>query len=65
MKVLLRRIPQLHAANEQEKVELLAEQTGLLRSDIDAALHNIAALRPQEFTRQIQTLQRLRKHYER
>jgi len=65
MKILMRRIPQLHGKSEQEKVVLLAEQTGLLQSDIDVALHNIAASRPQEFTRQIQTLQRLRKHYER
>lgn len=65
MKILMRRIPQLHGKSEQEKVALLAEQTGLLQSDIDVALHNIAASRPQEFTRQIQTLQRLRKHYER
>lgn len=65
LKVLIRRIPQLHGKSEQEKVALLAEQTGLLQSDIDVALHNIAASRPQEFTRQIQTLQRLRKHYER
>jgi hypothetical protein len=65
LKVLLRRIPQLHGKNEQDKVALLAEQTGLSQSDIDGALHNIAASRPQEFTRQIQTLQRLRKHYER
>ena len=65
MKLLLRRVPQLHRASEEDKVAQLAEQTGLLRSDIDAALHNGASARPQEFTRQIQTLQRLRKHYER
>jgi hypothetical protein len=65
LKILLRRVPQLQGKNEQDKVALLAEQTGLLQSDIDVALHNIAASRPQDFTRQIQTLQRLRKHYER
>lgn len=64
-KILLRRAPELHKLNEQERVAYLAEHTGLLRSDVDSALHYVAASRPPEFTRQIQTLQRLRKYYER
>jgi hypothetical protein len=69
-KILLRRIPELHKLAEQEKIEHLASNSQLSHSqfshaDLTAALYNVPAPRPAEFTRQIQTLQRLRKQYER
>jgi len=64
-KILLRRIPELHKLAEQEKIAHLASLSGFSYADLTAALYNVPAPRPTEFTRQIQTLQRLRKQYER
>jgi len=64
-KILLRRLPDLQKLAPQQKIELLAQQSKLTQADLDAALLSMALPRPAEFTRQIRTLQRLRKQYDR
>ncbi|HSY27706.1 MAG TPA: hypothetical protein VK832_09410, partial [Burkholderiaceae bacterium] len=64
-KILLRRVPELHKLAEQEKIEYLVSLSQLSHAALTAALYNVPAPRPAEFTLQIQTLQRLRKQYER
>ncbi|HXA46956.1 MAG TPA: DUF4350 domain-containing protein [Burkholderiaceae bacterium] len=63
--ILRRRLPALQTFTPQEKIAHLAQQTHFSHADLISALHNEPAARATEFTRQIQTLQRLRKHYER
>lgn len=63
-KILLRRAPELQKFTQQQKIEHLALQSRLPQSELAAALNNPPSPRPTEFTRQIQTLQRLRMQYE-
>lgn len=64
-KILLRRMPELQKLAQEQKIELLTPQSGLAPSELDAALQKTSVPRAAEFTRQIQTLQRLRKRFER
>jgi hypothetical protein len=63
--ILRRRLPALQTSSPQEQIAQLAQHTHFSHADLIAALQNEPASRAPEFTRQIQTLQRLRKHYER
>lgn len=64
-RLLQRRAPELHGLTPDEQVTRLAQSCGLARAAVAGALHQPASASPQEFTRQIKTLQQLRKHYER
>lgn len=64
-KLLQRRVPQLQRLEQQEQIRHLAETVRLVPADLVLALHRPASSIPAEFTRQIQTLQRLRKFHER
>ncbi|MES2148264.1 MAG: DUF4350 domain-containing protein [Pseudomonadota bacterium] len=63
--LLERRQPELRALGPGDQLALMARLTGLPLGALDAALFQPALRRPQEFTRQIRTLQQLRNHYER
>ena len=64
-RVLARRAPELRRLPPNRLIQDLALQCGLTQEHLDHALLAPPASLPAEFTRQIQTLQRLRKHYER
>jgi len=64
-KIFLRRLPELHNLAPEQRIEHLALQSKLTQFDLTAALLDTASPRPAEFTRQIQTLQRLRKQFDR
>jgi hypothetical protein len=62
---LLRRAPALMRLPVSELIELLLQSTRISRERLEAAFNGPAATRPQSFIVQIQTLQQVRKHYER
>ena len=64
-KTLQRRIPMLAQLSPPEQIECLLQDAGINRGALELALQSPAATTPLLFIRQIQTLQRLRKHYER
>ncbi len=64
-KMLERRAPELRKLTSDERIAKLAELCKLKPIDVEQALLNTAARVPAEFTYQIQTLQLLRKQYER
>ncbi|WP_028101425.1 DUF4350 domain-containing protein [Pseudoduganella violaceinigra] len=64
-KLLLRRLPELHAMDGNERARRLARLTRLPEAHILDALLGAPATRAAEFTRQISTLQQLRAHHER
>lgn len=64
-KLLQRRVPQLQRLERPEQIRHLAETVRLAPDDLVLALYRPASSVPAEFTRQIQTLQRLRKFHER
>ncbi len=64
-KLLQRRAPELLRMRPDEQADHLTHYCKLPTADIVNALFQPAARLPSEFTRQIQTLQQLRKHYER
>jgi hypothetical protein len=64
-KLLLRRLPELHALAGDERARRLARLTRLPEAQVREALHGPAAARAADFTRQISTLQQLRAHHER
>jgi hypothetical protein len=64
-KMLLRKAPALLRLPPSEQASQLARLCNLPGADVARALHQPAANHPIDFTRQIQTLQQLRKHYER
>lgn len=64
-KTLSRRVPQLVRLSREEQLELLVQATGMNRLALELALFKPVATLPQQFIRQIYTLQQLRKHYER
>jgi hypothetical protein len=64
-KTLTRRVPQLSRMAREEQLEFLVQACAMNRLALDLALFKPAATNPQQFIRQINTLQRLRKHYER
>lgn len=63
--VLQRRAPELQRLPFAEKINLMARYCKLDKTDLASALQQGASRSPLVFTRQIQTLQQLRKHYER
>ena len=64
-KTLSRRVPQLVRLSREEQLELLVQATSMNRLALELALFKPVATLPQQFIRQIHTLQQLRKHYER
>jgi hypothetical protein len=64
-RLLLRRTPELLRLAPAERARELAKRCKLSSSDVAAALLGPASKLPIDFTRQIQTLQQLRKHHER
>lgn len=64
-KTLSRRVPQLVRMSHEEQLEFLAQATRMNRLALELALFKPVATLPQQFIRQIYTLQQLRKHYER
>jgi hypothetical protein len=64
-KILLRKAPALLRLPPSEQASQLARICNLPGAEVARALHQPAANHPIDFTRQIQTLQQLRKHYER
>lgn len=64
-KTLNRRLPQLARLSRAEQLEFLVQATSMNRLALELALFKDASTAPQQFIRQITTLQRLRKHYER
>jgi hypothetical protein len=64
-KLLLRKAPAVLRLPPSEQASRLAHICNLPGADVARALHQPAARHPIDFTRQIQTLQQLRKHYER
>lgn len=64
-KLLLRRAPELLRLTPAERVAQLARDCRVPHEDVASALLEPASKLPIDFTRQIQTLQRLRKHHER
>lgn len=64
-KLLLRRLPELHALAGGERARRLARLTRLPEAQVGDALHGPAAARAADFTRQISILQQLRAHHER
>lgn len=64
-KTLLRKTPALLRMPPEEQAVYLAQLCNLSHADIALALHQPASKHPIHFTRQIQILQQLRKHYER
>lgn len=65
LRIIERRAPEMVQVGSSEQSQLLATACSLSRANIASALHQRASSRPIDFTRQIQTLQQLRKHYER
>lgn len=64
-KQLLRRLPELHALDGNERARRLARLLKLPEAQVADALLGAPATRAAEFTRQISTLQQLRAHHER
>lgn len=64
-KLLLRRLPELHALDGNERARRLARLAKLPEAHVTDAMLGAPAKRAAEFTRQISTLQQLRAHYER
>lgn len=64
-RLLLCRAPELQCLPPAERAARFARDYKLPQADVASALLEPAAKQPTDFTRQIQTLQRLRKHYER
>lgn len=64
-KLLLRRLPELHALDGNERARRLARLSKLPEAQVADAMLGAPATRAAEFTRQISTLQQLRAHYER
>lgn len=64
-KLLQRRVPELQRLEPQDQIRHLAESVRLAPAHLVLALHRPASSVPAEFTRQIHTLQRLRKFHER
>lgn len=64
-RVLHRRAPELLRLDAQEQIRRLAHSVRLPPAELVLALHRPASAVPAEFTRQIQTLQQLRKSHER
>lgn len=64
-KLLARRAPELLHLTPAERASDLAQRCGLAQAEVMSALYEPASKLPNEFTRQIQTLQQLRKHHER
>lgn len=64
-KLLLRRLPELHALDGNERARRLARLLKLPEAHVADAMLGAPAKRAAEFTRQISTLQQLRAHYER
>jgi hypothetical protein len=64
-KTLHRRLPKLARLTPTEQIECLLQDTKINRTALEMALQSQAASVPLVFIRQIHTLQRLRKHYER
>lgn len=60
-----RREPGLKRLNPAQQLARLATQYGMDQASLEHALHREATAHPADFTRQIQTLQTLRKHHER
>lgn len=65
VKVLQRRAPAIMRLSQTEQIAQLSELCSINRPDLVLALSSGAASTPLLFIRQIKTLQRLRKHYER
>jgi len=65
LQVLLRRLPELHALDGNERVRRLARLTQLPETQVSEALLGAPAARAADFTRQISILQQLRAHHER
>ncbi len=65
LNVFRRRAPELLRMDAAEQEKHLVRFCKIGRDELHAALHQPAAGRPLEFTRQIKTLQILRTHYER
>lgn len=64
-KQLLRRLPELHALDPNERVRRLARLASLPEAQVSDALLGAPAARGADFTRQISILQQLRAHHER
>lgn len=64
-KLLLRRMPELLRMTPAERATTVAQASKMPAAAVASALLDPAAKHPIEFTRQIQTLQQLRKHHER
>lgn len=64
-KQLLRRLPELHALEGNERARRLARLAKLPEAQVSDALYGAVAARAADFTRQISTLQQLRAHHER
>ena len=64
-RTLARRIPALRRLAPERQIERLAGESGIGRTELERALHDAPARLPIDFTKQVQTLQDLRKHYER
>jgi hypothetical protein len=62
---LLRRLPELHALDGNERARRLARLTQLPEALVSDALLGAPAARAADFTRQISILQQLRAHHER
>lgn len=65
LKILQRRAPAIMRLPEAQQIEQLSATCSINRPDLVLALSSAAAPTPLLFMRQIKTLQRLRKHYER
>lgn len=65
LKMLNRKLPQLEKMSETERIVYLAEQCKMNATNIRNALTQPAARLAHEYTKQIQTLQKLRHFYER
>jgi hypothetical protein len=65
LKILQRRAPAIMRLAEAEQIAQLSATCSINRPDLVLALSSAAAPTPLLFMRQIKTLQRLRKHYER
>lgn len=65
LKMLSRKLPQLEKMSETERIVYLAEQCKMNATNIRNALTQPAAKLTHEYTKQIQTLQKLRQFYER
>jgi len=61
---LQRRLPEWPALTSDQQLRLLETHTAFSLAELGNALHAPAASHPPAFTRQIQILQQLRKHYE-